>query len=859
MAKNTRNKSASSTSGGDSSDSPKGDSTSGRRLFPRLFRLSLILILVASAALGVGSVFIRAEVIRLVRERTLTSSSLVVSSPVPLARGTLFKGQKIPARLQRLGYQTVAGKPEHPGEIAENARTLLLYLRGGKFGENIDQPPSLVRLTLGDDDSIQSVQEEISGKSLSQAYLEPEVLSRLGDSATRASIPKKLAEYPQSLIDAIISIEDERYYAHYGIDPIGIARAIAANLAAGHTRQGGSTLTQQLAKNLFLTPERTLARKAKEALAAVCLETAFTKDQILELYMNEVFLGQEGNVAVHGFGEASRTFFGKDVKDLSLAEAATLAGINKAPTSYSPRLNPDDALERRKVVLAKMLELGKITAGQRAQAEKEKINVLPAERSRRVAPYFIDHIRNQVGQIIDTSHWDETPLRIVTGLDIEYQQCAESAVSKGLKQLETKFPRLTKSAKPLQSAFVAVNPIRGDVLAWVGGRDYGQNQFDRVYQSKRQPGSTFKPFVYLTGLDKELNTYRVARTTTILMDEPVEFDIPGSQVWQPKNYDDRFRGPVTVREALTNSLNVPTVELAQKVGIDAVARTAALFGFGENLPRVPSLALGAGEVSPFGLARAYSALANGGVLLDLVPIQSIVEADTRAILFSPRQKDSSFSPSGLPAARGSVSSTAPNGTRAASEAAVYVLTTILRSAVDQGTGRVVRQLGFTAPAAGKTGTSNDSRDAWFAGFTPKLLAVVWIGFDDNRELKLTGGQAAAPIWAEFMKCVAPMEPALDFIPPPGVIFREIDRRTGLLFTDACDPADRMTEVFVENTEPVTPCTHGGEPIQDEAPPLIPEESSDYAPPVPPPRYQRASPFGTTFEPRGAPYVPPYGQ
>ncbi len=851
MAKNTSAKNT--TSGGDTSDS-----SGRRRLFSRLFRVSIFLILLASAALGIGSVFIRAEVIRLVRERTLTSSSLVMSSPVPLARGTLFKGQKVPARLQRLGYQTVQGKPERPGEVSESARSVLLYLRGGKFGESIEQSPSLVRLVLGDDDSIQSVQDDSSGKNLTQAYLEPEVLSRLGDSATRASIPKKLTEYPQTLIDAIISIEDERYYRHYGIDPIGIARAIAANLAAGHTRQGGSTLTQQLAKNLFLTPARTLARKAKEALAAVCLETAFTKDQILELYMNEVFLGQEGNVAVHGFGEAARTFFGKDVKDITLAEAATLAGINKAPTTYSPRLNADDALERRKVVLAKMLELGKITAGQRAQAEKEKINVLPAERSRRVAPYFIDHIRGQVGQIIDTSHWDDTPLRIVTGLDIEYQQCAESAVAKGLKQLETKYARLTKGAKPLQSAFIAVNPIRGDVLAWVGGRDYGQNQFDRVFQSKRQPGSTFKPFVYLTGLDKDLNSYRVARTTTILMDEPVQFEIPGSQDWEPKNFDERFRGSVTVREALTNSLNVPTVELAQKVGIESVARTAALFGFGENLPRVPSLALGAGEVSPFGLARAYSALANGGLLLDLTPIQSIVEADTRAILFSPRTKDTPvLASSGLPAARGMLTST-PYGTRAASEAAVYVLTTILRSAIDQGTGRVVRQLGFTAPAAGKTGTSNDSRDAWFAGFTPKLLAVVWIGFDDNKELKLTGGQAAAPIWAEFMKCVAPMEPPLDFVPPPGVVFREIDRTTGLLFTDACNPADRMTEVFVEDTEPVTACTHGGEPLRDELP-LLPEESADYAPPAPPPRYQRAaSPYAPVFEPKGQPYAPPYG-
>ena len=330
--------------------------------------------------------------------------------------------------------------------------------------------------------------------------------------------------------------------------------------------------------------------------------------------------------------------------------------------------------------------------------------------------------------------------------------------------------------------------------------------------------------------------------------------------------DGKFRGPVTVREALTHSLNVPTVELAQKVGIDAVQHTAALFGFGENLPKVPSLALGAGEVSPLGLSRAYATIANGGILLDLVPIRSVIEADTKSVLFAPETPDqNAILSSGLPSAKGfRTTAQTPSGSRVASESAVYVLTTMLRSVIEEGTARSVRTLGFKAPAAGKTGTSNDTRDAWFSGFTPHLLAIVWVGFDDNKELKLTGGQAAAPIWTDFMKCVSPFEPPLDFIPPPGVITKEVDRTTGLIFTGACNPSDRINEVFVEGTEPVTPCTHGSTDYSDEASTPESEFGTNTIPdsvrsPLPStlPQSRDQSGFSlgpeTDFQPRGRPY------
>ena len=317
----------------------------------------------------------------------------------------------------------------------------------------------------------------------------------------------------------------------------------------------------------------------------------------------------------------------------------------------------------------------------------------------------------------------------------------------------------------------------------MGGRDFGKTQFDRVSLAKRQPGSVFKPFVFLTALDGSLNGYRTARTTSLLLDEPLSIEIPGKDPWEPQNYDKSFRGEVTVREALAKSLNVPTVRLASKVGIDYVARTAELFGFGDNLPQVPSLALGAGEVSPLAVAQAYAVLANGGLWQNVTAITSVSQGEPRAEIYRSNVLQS----------------------RVVSAPAVYVLTDILRSVIEEGTGRVVRRMGFLQPAAGKTGTSNDGRDTWFAGFTPRLLAVVWVGFDSSKALKLTGASAAAPIWTEFMKCAQPLEPDLDFLPPKGVVKRQIDTRSGLLATPHCPRESLTDEIFVEGTEPITAC------------------------------------------------------
>lgn len=641
----------------------------------------------------------------------------------------------------------------------------------------------MVRLELTAGGDFRRFLDVASGSELEAVWLEPEVLALLGSTETRASSARKLSDFGQPLKDAILSIEDERFYSHLGVDVVAVLRALVVNIRAGRVVQGGSTLTQQLAKNLFLDSERSMLRKVLEAFSAVLIETAFTKDQIFEFYLNEVFLGQEGRVAIHGFAEAATSFFGKDIRELTVSESALLAGIIKAPSAYSPRRHLKRALERRDVVLAKMKELSRISDQDYKRAIAEKPKIQPAIRSRRLAPYFVDYVQRQLPALLDTEQIEEEAARIYTGIDIEYQQCAEKAVTKGLANLEKNYPRLKKSKEKVQSALVAVTPATGEILAWVGGRDFSANQFDRVSLAKRQPGSAFKPFVFLTALDGNLNTYRVATANSLLEDKPLSLSVPGADSWEPQNYDRNFREEVTVREALAKSLNIPTINLAMKVGIEKIARTAELFGFGNNLPQVPSLALGAGEVTPLELAKAYATLANGGILLDTRPILSIFLGGDNTAIFTASHSEQ----------------------RVANEASVFVLTNMLQSAIEHGTGTIVRKLGLSVPVAGKTGTTNNGRDSWFAGFTPRILAVVWTGYDSNKPLGLTGSQASAPIWTEFMKCVTDMEPKLEFLPPPGVVFKDIDYHTGMLNVGHCPQQFTITEVFVEGTEPTAPC------------------------------------------------------
>ena len=760
-----------------------GKSQSRGRPFLSILRGILFLTFLVGICLFISAIFLKKEIQVILARKITNSSSVVYSRPLPLTTGISIKKIHLEDRLNRLNFRKVESVPVRSGEFSLNKSNLKIYLKETFIRPDQIQASSLFDLTLSEYGEIQEIREGGLGKPTQIIWIEPEVLSSLGDSSQRAVNFKNLNDFSQDLKNALLAVEDEHFYYHVGIDPVSIVRATLVNLKSGKVVQGGSTLTQQLAKNLFFSSERSIFRKIKEALAAVVLETAYSKDQIFEMYLNEIFLGQEGRFAIHGFGEASKSFFGKEISDVNLAEAALLAGMVKAPSSYSPRNHLEEAQERQRIVLGRMESLEMITSKQRSDAEKFPIKTFSAVRSRRIAPYFVDYLTREVGNLLSDNSIDDGAFKIVSGLDLEYQNCADSSVESGIEQLLKTYPYLKRSKEPLQAALISVVPSSGEIRAWVGGRDFGESQFDRISLAKRQPGSTFKPFVYLTALDGTLNQYKTAKTTSILMDEPTTIDVPGNDEWSPQNYDKEYRGQVRLRDALALSLNVPTVNLAQKVGIKSIANTARLFGFGDDLPAVPSLALGAGEVTPLALAQAYSIIANGGIKRSLHPFFYVMNTDSYNIKYQRQVEEN----------------------RIVGEPATYILTDILRTAIERGTGTIVRKLGVEGAIAGKTGTTNDARDSWFVGFTPKILTVVWVGFDSNKPIKLTGAQAAAPIWASYMKCIAPMEPNIEFIAPPGVVQAQLDRESGLLFTPSCPEHARITELFVKDTEPVTPC------------------------------------------------------
>jgi penicillin-binding protein 1B len=585
---------------------------------------------------------------------------------------------------------------------------------------------------------------------------------------------------------AVLAAEDHRFFEHGGVDGKAVVRAVWVNLRRGEVAQGGSTLTQQLVKNLVLTPKRTWTRKVREAALAAMLEWRYGKTDILEAYLNAIYLGQHGNAGVFGVGAAARAYFGKEVEQVTLAEAALLAGMIRAPNSYSPVQSLDRARERRDTILARMLEVGLIDEAARARAAGEKIRVRSGAGSRRLAPHFLDHVRAQIEPPLADDGWQGGGLRIYTTLDPVLQRAAEAAVSRGLDRLEGRYRHLRRAdaAQRLQAALIALDPATGEVRALVGGRDHAQSQFNRAIHARRQPGSAFKPFVYLAALRFGPGGGPPPLTpVSIVSDEPFSMRV-GRDTWSPRNYEDRFEGPVTVRRALEQSLNAATVRVAESVGLDAVIGTARQVGFTSLMQPVPALVLGSFEVSPLELAAAYAALANGGERLSPVAVRAVVGRDGAV-----------------------VDQAAPTRAAAVRPEEASLLTYLLRGVVDRGTGAVARTLGVEGVVAGKTGTTNDGRDAWFVGYTPRLVVLVWVGFDERDVLRLSGGQAALPIWADFMRAAMTVVPSGSFTVPTTLLFRDVDPTSGKLASRFCPLVFR--EAFLSGTEPTEACADHG--------------------------------------------------
>jgi penicillin-binding protein 1B len=705
--------------------------------------------------------------------------SRIYSDMFVLRPGDASSPDKLSAKLDRLLYQTEPGTLSRPGRYRRLPGAVEVFTRDFRYpGKDFRGLFARVDFAGG---KVAAVRDP-AGAPLPALTVEPERLGSVFGDEFQDRTLVRLEDLPQSLKEAVLVTEDRDFYRHAGVSIRRSLGAVLANLRGGGM-QGGSTLTQQLVKNLYLSPERTLRRKVIEAILAVILDARYSKDEIFQAYLNEIYLGQYGSVAVNGVAEAARHYFGKEAGDLDLAESATIAAMIKAPNVYSPIHNPAKARQRRDLVLRQMREEKKIDDAALARALQEPIAASPRVEERTLAPHFVDFVRGELetrfGKRLKTEG-----LQIYTTLDADLQRAAQRAVSQGLSTIEKNYRRLAARAKeePLQGALLVLEPRTGAVRAFVGGRDYRLSQFNRVTQAHRQPGSLFKPFVYLAAFARR-DLEKPITPATILEDTPINvtWDKGGEgEQWSPHDYDGEYRGAISVRKALELSINIPTVRAALAAGLPAVIATARAAGVGSQLRPYPSVALGAFEVSPLEIASAYAVFANGGVRVEPIAIVGVMTSDGRVL----DRKETPLAPA-LPAD------------------AVFLVDSLMRGAVERGTATGARAGGVKGILAGKTGTTNDYRDAWFVGFSPRFLAAVWVGYDDNRPIHLTGTQAAVPIFADFSRSVPSQYFAENFQVPSDIVTAEIDPDTGGLATPECPR--RMTEVFIAGTEPREAC------------------------------------------------------
>jgi penicillin-binding protein 1B len=714
----------------------------------------------------------------------LGNPSVILAAPTELQVGQHLTAGAVAAHLRKACYAEGQEGARDVGSYTVTGNRLEIRPGPQSFFRNgpMSQGPARLEFKSGHLVSITALDDVTAWKTY---WLEPEAITTLfGESRTKRRLVR-YQDLPRVVVHAILATEDHRFYSHHGVDSLRVVAAAIANLRADERLQGGSTLTMQLARNLFLTPSRTVRRKITEIVFALLLELRLPKERILELYANQVYLGQRNSFSIYGFGEAAVAYFNKDISDLTLPEAALLVGIIRGPNLYSPYQHPERAAERRNFVLRRMLKTGFVSPGEAEQASRTPLGLTDQSAETRQEPYFVDMVKAQMLARFSERDLLSQGYRIHTTLNLELQRAATEGARAGLievdrqvkKQRERKKTLSLESNQP-QLALVALDPHTGDVKALVGGRDYGASQLNHVL-ARRQPGSSFKPFVYAAALNSGVDGSQPLITlATVLADEPTTFEF-GNTPYAPKDYKQAYHGSVTVRGALTYSLNVPTVRLAEMVGYSKVRNFAVAAGFNDQLNPTPAIALGAYVTTPLEIAAAYTTFANGGEYVGPRCIVAVTDASGRTVW------NNSVTP------------------RRALDARVsYLMVSLLQSVINSGTGAGVRARGFKLPAAGKTGTS---RDGWFAGFTANLLTVVWVGYDDGRELSIPGARSALPLWTEFMKRTTDL-PAYQklqpFSQPPGIVTAAIDNLTNLVAL--ADPTMTHSEVFIEGTEPFPP-------------------------------------------------------
>jgi penicillin-binding protein 1B len=759
-----------------------------------VLRLALGIFLVLAFVFAVSFSYYYVKYERIIAQRferpVFSNAAKIYAAPHVISLGEKADPKEIASELRHAGYS------ENFGE----SRLGTYHLSGSSIeidpGPGSYHSPESAKIHVRDG-RVDLITASAGGQ-LDAYELEPAMITSLfeGDQRSKRQVVH-YQDIPKVLVNAVLAIEDRRFFQHNGINFLRFAEAAWIDLTRQRHEQGGSTLTMQLARGFFLTPQKTVKRKLTEMLIAIELEQRFSKQQIFEFYANWVDLGQRGSFQISGFAEAARAYFNKDLKDITLPEAALLAGIIQRPSYLSPYRHPERAQERRNLVLDSMVETHAITREQADKGKATPLKLAPPNVEASDAPYFVDLVRETLITKLPEREMNEQAYRIYTTLDPDLQRAAAQAVESGIKLVDEqvnkrrskrvkigkgKYETRIEPGPQAQVALIAMDPHTGEVKALVGGRNYGFSQLNHAI-ARRPTGSIFKPFVYAAAINTALDgSNPVLTPASIVSDQPSTFAY-GDQIYEPRNYKEEYHGDVTARYALAMSLNNATVKLAEEVGYEKVADLAKNAGITSVKP-TPAMALGAYDATPLDMAAAYTVFANNGVRLAPVMLKSVRNAEGDPVM--------NFTPE----------------TRSVLDPRVaYVMTDMMAGVINNGLAfSAVRGRGFELPAAGKTGSSHDG---WFAGYTTNLLAIVWVGFDDYSDLRLSGAQTAAPIWTEFMKKASSLPRYGDiktFSQPSGVVDVQLDKTTNLLATPSCPQT--YTSAFIVGTEPTSTCDQG---------------------------------------------------
>jgi len=740
-----------------------------------LIRRYVLLFLAVSALLAAASHlgYMYFKVGREVAEKSGEAPAIFYGSPTYIRKGDHLENLRFTERLQRLSYKRIQGKPTETGTYSIARDSIRIYPRvNGSEKKSFPDGPVKIVVQSGRVVSLLSP----DGSQLNSICLEPEEIGRILGPQMESRRPVTLDAVSPYLQKAVVASEDARFYSHIGIDFLAIGRALLINLKERRFAQGASTITQQLARNFFLSPQKTLGRKLREMEMALVLEMRYSKPQILEMYLNKIYFGQEGLRGIYGIEEAAGFYFSKPAKDLSLEESALLAGIIRSPRKYANIRDSQAALKRRNNVLACMRKLNMIQEAEYQRASRQPVRLQQRKIPVRLSSYFVDYIQRITAEELGSEKLYRTGYRYYTTLDPIQQAAAEEAVARGIAEIER---AAQPAGEPLQAALVVVNPKTGAMTAMVGGRSYEQSHFNRAVDAKRQPGSAFKPFVLLAALVQSVQGKTNKTLSTLVSGEPIALPTPEG-IWTPVNFEGKTYDKITIRKIIEDSVNTAAVRLAYDIGFQEVLNTARAAGITSPLLPVPSMALGSFEVTPMELAYAFTTLASGGMRFERYPLYAVNTASEDPLIVRTVHQQQVFD-----------------------SRTTYLAGYAMEGVLTRGTAKESKALGINFPAAGKTGTTNGNRDSWFVGYTPDVVCVVWVGYDSGADTGLTGAKGALRIWTRFMRTLYARSAPPAAVAPPGIETALIDPESGLLATNECP--QKLREAYLSGTTPKETC------------------------------------------------------